>query len=805
MVCHLKQMGMNVNSIKRNENMIISVANSRKTKTWKNIELSWEQFLEKVKVTRHTAESMAEYRKMSKLQQDDLKDIGGYLGGSLKDGKRRGANVEYRSLLTLDLDYAPVDFWEDFTCLFDYKACIYSTHKHTPDKPRLRLILPLARNVSCDEYVAISRLIAKDIDIEYFDDTTYQPQRLMYWPSTSCDAEFIFEHQDGPIIDPDYLLSRYKDWHDTREYPVSSRQSVIINKAIAKQSDPLAKEGMVGSFCRAYGIEVAISEFLSDIYEPSTMEGRYDYIPADSSSGVVVYDDKFCFSNHATDPACGKLCNAFDLVRIHKFGDLDIKIDDETSPGKRPSFQAMQELCIKDDGVKKQLAIERTAQANEDFITVDEDWQTMLAVNKKGDVENTLKNLIVILENDEFMKNIVFNQLLDGMEIKGSIPWQHPSKYWRDADDAQLTAYIDSKYGTFSKQNYLTAITKVTDDRSYHPVKKYLDALPEWDNVQRLEILLIEYLGANDNDYTRQVTRKVICAAVARIYKPGIKFDPMLVLVGAQGIGKSTLFAKLGRDWYSDSLSIADMKDKTGAEKLQGCWLVEVSELAGIRKVESETVRSFVSRQDDKYRASYGRRVEPHPRQCILVGSTNAQAGFLRDLTGNRRFLPVNVGVGNKKVWDMTSDDVDLIWSEVLHYVKAGESLDIPDSIKEIAVEEQRKALESDDREGLIIEYMNMLLPDNWDSLSLMDRRNFIHNKDFGTPVQGTLRRQRVCPMEIWSELFCKDAANLKKIDSYEINAMLSKIDGWEKAEKLITFPLYGRQRGYILEQDEQV
>ncbi len=768
--------------------MIISVANSRKAKAWKNIELSWEQFLEKARVTRTTAESMSEYRKMSKLQQDTIKDIGGFVGGSLRDGKRRGSHVGFRSILTLDMDYAPVDFWEYFVSLFDYKACIYSTHKHTNDKPRLRLIMPFERDVSSDEYVAIARLIAKDVGIEYFDDTTYQPQRLMYWASTCCDGEFLFEQQDGRIVDPDLFLARYKDWKDTSEYPVSSRQTAVVQREITKQADPLAKEGLVGAFCRVYSIEAAIERFLSSIYEPSEIAGRYDFIEADSTAGVVVYEGKFAYSHHATDPAHSRLLNSFDLVRIHKFG------DDEKSN------KEMLDFCANDNEVKKQLGIEREEQAKKEFEA--EDWQTGLELNKRGEVENSLKNLILILENDEYLKNIVFNQLLDGMEIKGTVPWQHPSKYWRDADDAQLTAYIDGKYGAFTKQNYLIAVTKVTDDRSYHPVKEFLDSLPLWDKAPRVETLLVDYLGAADCYYTRQVTRKVLCAAVARIYKPGIKFDPMLVLVGAQGIGKSTLFARLGLEWYSDSLSVADMKDKTGAEKLQGCWIIEVSELAGIRKVESETVRSFVSRQDDKYRASYGRRVEPHPRQCILVGSTNAQEGFLRDLTGNRRFLPVNVGIGIKKVWDMTRDDVFLIWAEALYYVKAGEKIDLPDEVKEMAVAEQRKALESDDREGVIVEYLNLLLPENWDALSLMDRRSFIHNKDFGTPIKGTVKRERVCTMEIWCELFCRDTVNLRKIDSYEINAILAKLSGWKKADNQMTFSVYGRQRGYVLQQD---
>ena len=160
-----------------------------------------------------------------------------------------------------------------------------------------------------------------------------------------------------------------------------------------------------------------------------------------------------------------------------------------------------------------------------------------------------------ILQNDPQLQNIVFNQQLDGMEIKGEVPWKHPSKYWRDADDAQLISYVDSHYGTFSQRNYQIAVTKVADDRSYHPIREYLAALPEWDGVPRVDTLLIDYLGAEDNSYVRAVTRKTLCAAVRRVQAPGVKFDTMLVLNGPQGIGKSTLISRLAGEWFSDSLN----------------------------------------------------------------------------------------------------------------------------------------------------------------------------------------------------------------------------------------------------------
>ena len=213
----------------------------------------------------------------------------------------------------------------------------------------------------------------------------------------------------------------------------------------------------------------------------------------------------------------------------------------------------------------------------------------------------------------------------------------------------------------------------VSSERLYHPVKEYLNGL-SWDGTKRLENLLVDYLGAEDTPYVRAVTRKTLVAAVARIYEPGTKFDSILVLNGPQGIGKSTLFARLGRAWYSDSLSISDMKDKTASEKLQGYWILELGELAGIRKMDVETVKSFITRTDDKYRKAYGVNVESHPRQCIIVGSTNSDGGFLRDVTGNRRFWPVRVlGKGRHKPWDL--DAVDQIWAEAAEYYHQGEEL----------------------------------------------------------------------------------------------------------------------------------
>ena len=770
--------------------MKIAYGNSRMEKRWKNNEISWDDFCRRVSTTQTTTETVEEYRKMTKPQQDAVKDVGGFVGGHLRGGRRKNGTVLCRSMLTLDMDHGTQDILDELSLLNSHELCVYSTHKHTPEAPRLRLIFPLKRDVSEEEYPALARKVAQEIGMDLFDDTTYQPHRLMYWPSTSRNGEYVYQVMDGDILDPDAYLGMYDDWRDVSTWPVSSRESEAVKKAAKQQADPLAKTGAVGAFCRTYPIREAIEKFLPDVYAPSAMEGRYDYIPADSSAGVIIIDEKFAYSFHATDPACGQLLNAFDAVRVHKFPDDDPK----------KSYNAMAEFAAADERVKLRIFEEKRQAAAEDFDEADPDaWKKQLQYEKKSmELKNNLHNLMLILENDENLKGIVFNQLADGMEIRGNVPWPHPAKFWRDADDAQLICYVDAAYGTFSARNYDIAVTKAVDDRSYHPIREFFETLPAWDGVERADTLLIDYLGAEDTPYVRAVTRKELCAAYCRVYHPGIKFDSMIVLNGDQGIGKSTLIAKLGGEWYSDSLNLSDMNDKTAAEKLQGYWIMEIGELAGMRKADLDKVKAFISRQDDKYRASFGRRVTPHPRQCVFFGTTNSQNGYLRDITGNRRYWNVKVpGNGRYKPWDMDADTVKQVWAEVMVYAKAGEKLYLPPELEAYAKEEQRAAMERDDREGLVQEYLDMLLPDTWNSMDVYKRRDYVRDADDPMRPGGSVRRMEVSNMEIWCECFGKAKEDMKPSDSYAISAIMERMDGWSRTGKAKILPIYGRQRIY--------
>jgi predicted P-loop ATPase len=621
--------------------------------------------------------------------------------------------------------------------------------------------------------------------MDAFDDTTYEPSRLMYWPSTPSDGEYICCVLDGDPVNPDEYLCRLSDWRDCSLWPTSSRQSAVIERNMKDQADPLAKTGIVGTFCRAYRVDEAVEKFLPDIYEP-TLSGRYTYQHGSTSGGVVLYGDgRWAYSHHGTDPASGKLLNAFDLVRIHRFGDED----------EKKSFGSMAELAAQDERVRVLLTNERLAVAREEF-TVDGKWTKEL-LYKGTKVKDTLANLLLILANDPALKNIRYNQFAHQV-YAFDLPWSRPGPEWRDADKAQLIAYVDQRYGQFSVRHYDEAFTKTTDDRAYHPVKEYLNNLPPWDEKPRAETLLVDFLNAVDTPYVRAVTRKTLAAAVARIYEPGIKFDSILVMDGKQDKGKSTLFNRLaGDDWYNDGLTLTDMQDKTGAEKLQGYWVLEIGELTGMKKSDIDSVKSFISRKDDKYRPSYGHVVESHKRQCIIVATVNGASGYLRDPTGNRRFWPVKTpGDGERNPWDITLNEVKQIWAETLVIYRKGEKLFLEGGIKENAAREQNAAIETDPRESMVADYLDTLLPENWKDLDLPNRREFLEG-GITCNLKGVKRRDTVCPVEVWCECFRREHVDMRKQDAHDITTILRKL-GWDNAEKTSRIPIYGKQRPWM-------
>jgi predicted P-loop ATPase len=786
----------------------LATAHSRIAKKWRNRHWLWSELLQRCSETKRTGETAAEYARMSKEEQSNVKDVGGFVGGYLSSGIRKNANVMYRTVATLDIDYGTVNVWDDFTMAFGFAAMIYSTHKHSSKTPRYRLVFPLSRQVSPAEYEPLCRKIAAEIGIDLFDDTTYELPRLFYWPSTSKDADFVFDYQDGPACDVDAILSQYVDYKDVSAWPLSSREGDVIAHEIKKQGDPTEKPGVIGAFCRAYSIEDAIDTFLSDKYEKTGHEGRYTYKLGSVAGGLVCYEGKFAYSHHETDPASKQLCNAFDLCRVHLFGAQDegSRALDVT---RKPSYAAMQEFAAKDKAVKLLMARERAQAAADDFDGLDDaelpedyndEWKAELEYTKSGKLLCNIANIILILENDPALAGHIVHDLFTGMDsAKDGLPWNKNANQWTDTDDANLRVWLEKHYDITGKEKIADALTAVLTRHSYHPIRDYLNGLT-WDGVPRLDRIIIDYMGAEDSELNRAMSRKHFVAAVARVFNPGCKYDYCLIMSGAEGIGKSTLLRVMGGKWFNDS--ITTLEGKEGMEQLRRAWVVELGELSSIKRSDVEQVKAHLSKQVDIYRAAYARRVLEHPRQCVFCGTTN-EALFLKGDTGNRRFwvIPVVAELRKYKDWsEAIRRDRDQLWAEAVHYYKQGEPLYLSEELE--AQAKQRQQDFNDDNDDPIVamldKYLNTLLPVNWDTMDIQARRSYLRDPD---PLQaeGTVKRDKVCAAEFICEQLGKDMADKDyKYLCRRVSKMIGDRPEWERVSSTKhAAKLYGTQRGF--------
>ena len=781
----------------------IAVGLSAKTKKWKNQSIDWSELVSRLTEEHRTSETLKEFLAAPKETQTEIKDVGGLVGGYLEKGARHPDTVRYRQLLTLDVDYAHIDFWDDLQIFFDNAAVLHGTHKHCETSPRFRLIMPLNRKCNTEEYVAIARKIAGTLGIEMFDRSTFDPSRLMFWPSNPRDIDFYFRFQDGPWLDADAILASYDDWHDTSSWPTSGKEKERMRGTGSRQEDPTLKKGIIGAFCRSYSITEAIETFLPDVYAPCAIEGRYTYLKGSTAAGLIVYEDQFAYSHHGTDPCGGRLCNAWDLVRIHKFG----KMEDEAK-----SFIAMEDLARSDKKVKQLIAKENLSDANYDFADTDlglpaddTDWMSELELDRGGAFKASAQNLNLIFMHDPRLHRLFRQNDFDNKKYAfGTLPWRRIDKPEpvRNVDFAGVRNYIEIIYGIASSNKVEDALELEFERNHYHPVKDYLKGL-EWDGTERVDRLLIDLFGAEDTVYTREAMRKMLIGAVARVFNPGIKFDLVLTLISTrQGTGKSSFFKALGKSWFSDTFMTVQGKDSF--EQLQGTWVMEMAELAGLRKADIESVKHYISKQEDTFRPAYARVPETYSRQCVFVATTN-ESMFLRDPSGNRRFMPVDIEnvklVDNMKLraFLSNSDEIDQVWAEAVHLYKSGELLYLSSEAEAIAAIEQSAHSEMDERAGIIESYLDMPLPDNWDQMDEFGRRMYIGDKG---PKEGQLK-QFVCVAEIWCECLGKNKEDMDRYKTREINDVLRSLSGWETTGSTRNFSIYGKQKYYFRKEKQ--
>ena len=782
----------------------IATAHSRLSKKWRNKVMKWSQFVDKCGQATRTSEALAEYMAMTRDEQSSIKDVGGFIGGYLANGIRKTCNVLYRSVVTLDLDNALPETWDDFTLNFDCAAVMYSTHKHTPEKPRLRICIPANRRMTPQEYEPVARYWASKIGIETVDHTTYQIARLFYWPSASADAEFLFDYQDGEPFDVDEVLRTYINYTDASTWPISSREGEIVRREMRKAGDPLEKPGLVGAFCRAYTIEEVIDTFLSEVYDKTASEGRYTYHKGSVAGGLVTYDGKFAYSHHDTDPASMQLCNAFDLVRIHRYGILDegSRAEDVT---RLPSYTKMQELAAADSRVRVLLAEERRAGAMDDFAGIsyevpegaeseadtaaDEDktWMEKMEYDKRGNAKATPRTLKAIMLNDRHFKKVKFDLFSQRDTITSpNSPFKgtHADDEVDDTSLARMCGYLSDVYGLELTINSLVdKMLKLTaPERSYHAVMDFITR-EKWDGVPRVDTLLIDYLGAEDTPLTRAMTHKWMVAAVARALDidpetgEGVKFDNCLTLYGAQGTGKSTFAETLAGRWRG-SISFDDSK-KEQYETLQRSWIVEIPEFKGMRSADTDAVKDLISSRSDNFRAAYARQWNKNPRHSVLIGSTNNEH-FLKDVSGNRRFWIVEVNGGRGvRLWrDELRANVGQIWAEAYYLYLQGEELTLPADLEEQsrAQAEEYNEIKGNPMRDYLAEWLDIPLPADWETYEPRKKVDYFRYYDPLSPA-GSVRRDRVAIYEI---VITCPYPGITKCSSQRISAALKSL-GWEQ------------------------
>lgn len=749
-------------------------------------ELSFKEFSEIFKKPKKDDIDTKTYKSLSPDEQMEYKDCGAYVGGVFKDNRRKAKDLIERSIMAIDIDHLDRDLIGDalenildFFRKLKVNTIIHSTRNYSKDNPRLRVLLELEKPIGADIYEAIARDLIEKIGKEYVDDTCTQASRLMFFPSICNDGEYYYEYIEGKPLSTSLTAKKEPD---------ASRKEVA-----KKQQNPLEKKGLIGAICKAYRVDEIMDIFLSDIYEKGKTDNRYRLIGSKSVDGVVVYDEGlFMYSNHETDKAHGRELNAYDLLRVHFCEGLS----DERSYDKLATMFENDKKV--QDFLKKEANDRLQAQFNEPIVS---DGETVLATDldttKKGAIKSTLNNYVEILSTDGDLRDtLAYDSFRGKVVLKGKFPWMECEncKDYDDYDENKLLLFIEKRYTIKSNDLLQRAVTIVSRDNKFNALADYLNSL-EWDGVKRIDTLLADYLGADKDIYTAAVMRKALVAAVARALNENIKapkFDYMTILSGHQGCGKSTFLSILGGEFFSDSLS--SFVGKEASEQLRGVWIVEVAELAAMGKFTIEQIKNFITKVNDIYRESYARNTSTFQRRCVFFGTTNRDE-FLTDDTGNRRFLPVKVGIHEpiKSVFSDLENERDMIFAEAMELFKAGESLKLNDEEEKIAHKKREESEEKSLKLGLIEEYLNRDLPSNWAKLSLFDRRIWLEDRE----NKGSVRRGKVCIAEIWCECIGKDLSFIKRADRLEIANSIRQIGGWDVDQNPTAFNLYGKQKGY--------
>lgn len=651
-----------------NRLMTVYTTNTRRAKTYQAASQSLQELFKRLEVSQPIPHDIRAYKALPKAQQDDLKDVGGFVLGELVGGRRKAGAVLSRSGAVLDADNIPDGGTEDLiqrVAALGWCCCIYSTAKHCPAAPRLRVVIPFSGDIPAEQYPPIARLLCKSIQAEmsWFDPTTAQAERMMYYPAHCQDVDPVWFVQDGPLLDAGvWLAQQLPAWTDLGTWPCFPKEQRLIDRATAKQQDPTEKKGIIGAFCRVYDVPAVIDKYLANTYEATDHEDRYTYLGGSTWGGAMLYDHgKFLYSFHATDPCSGLLLNAFDLVRLHAFGALDDEVEGGNRGNTLPSFAAMCELAQQDEAVKNELARETLASAKADF--QDEDAALELAHYATAQFDLDVLRAALNAIGTQVRRNLITGKL----EIV-NIP---PAYSEEEAVNILPTLLWDLLKPFKIKGANTTAIQKglavLADENRYNPVLDMLRGTT-WDGLNRLPTLL-EILGIDGNSFYALLVRKWMIQCVALVhntYRYQEAAEGVLVLQGVQGIGKTTFFRRIAikPEWLAEGVTL-DMKNKDSIIRATGVWITELGELESTLKKEQSSLKAFITQKVDSIRAPYAAESVDRPRHTSF-GATVNQSRFLKDETGDRRFFVIPVeSIDLDKLLKLPNEWFVQLWAEV--------------------------------------------------------------------------------------------------------------------------------------------
>lgn len=745
------------NHVDRATQFAIATAAKRNSRHWKNGTVTWGDLLDWM------------------ATPDDTKECGNYVMGTLRPTTRthnaddgpctrlhRGKDaVVTRSALTLDLDDPDPVLPEVLGLTISHAAILHTTFQSTPDNPRYRLIIPLDREVAPDEYVAAATHVMNLLGTDNFDPSSAEPERYMFKPAAARPANFRWWEYSGPPAAADDLLINWDPDLSTAPLPSASRF----------KRDPFEIEGVVGAFNRAYAdLQVLITEY--DLPYSPAGAGRWHLVGSRAVAGMGTVADGIIYSHHANDPAYGQACTAFDLVRLHRFGELDEQVKPQTPINRLPSYVAMLDLATVDSRVTAELVgaefaeeMDSTAQTN--------DWRLQLGphLNRQGRLKDTAPAWRIILENDSVFKSLQFNEMTLRTEFLQAPPWRSLDSGGNGlsaTDLLSLQAYLEETYHTQPTSRRVDwMVGECRHQRYVNPVRDWLGKL-EWDKKPRLETCLP---GTEDTPYNRMVARKSLVAAVARMMRPGIKWDHTLILHGKEGIGKTYWIERMSKGWTAP---LGAIHQKDTLINLQRCWIATSDEGQTMRKADAEVLKEFLTRSKDTFRMPYEVEATEHPRKCVIWGTTNDEV-FLRQQEGNRRFLIVRC---EEKVdfTALTDEYIDQVWAEAKELYDSGEALlwlDEEESgmaaeARESFVEEGSTALQ-----GMLSEYLNTPVPANYGEMTVEQRLDWIENMRRGFAPIGDMIQNDVCAIQLFVEALGKRRGDHTRLDLLEIGKAL--------------------------------